>query len=214
MHGAAHALHQKIIARTLCVGPLLPEAGNGAIDQARVQFAQALVVEAIFGQAPHLEILDDHIGLHGEALDEGAALRRLEIRLDAALAAIAGVVIGGAEIFAVMALQKGRAPLARIVPRPATLHLHHVSAEVREQLPAPGTGENARELQHAEMGEGFGRGGQRRSPCGAAATASHGYKAPPGGARGARQGGALRSAEKRRSIAAGTIHQRNAFLTK
>ena len=184
MHGAAHALHQKIIARTLCVGPILPKARDRAIDQAGVQPAQARVVEAIFGEAPHLEILDDDVGLHRQALDEGAALRRLEIRLDATLAAIAGVVIGGAEVLAIMALQKGRAPLARIVARPAPLHLHHVGPEVGEQLPAPGTGENARELQHAKMGEGFGRGGQVRSPCGAVATSSHGYKAPPEGARG------------------------------
>ena len=51
--------------------------------------------------------------------------------------------IGRTEILPVVAFEKGRAPLARVISRATTLYLHHVRAEIGEQLSAPRTGKNA-----------------------------------------------------------------------
>ena len=45
-HQPAHALRDLIEARPLVVGAVLAEAGDAAIDDARVDLAQALVVDA------------------------------------------------------------------------------------------------------------------------------------------------------------------------
>ena len=84
------------------------------------------------------------------------SLGRFEIGFDAALAAIAAIEIGRAEWLAVHALDQGRTPMARIVARALALHLHDVCAEIGEQLPAPRPGENAREFENADAGEGSG----------------------------------------------------------
>ena len=69
-HDARHALDHEVIARPLGIGPVLAEAGDRAIDELRVDGFQAVIVEAIFLQAAHLEVLDHHIGLGRQAADE------------------------------------------------------------------------------------------------------------------------------------------------
>jgi hypothetical protein len=49
-----------------------------------------------------------------------------------------------------------RTPVTRVVARARALDLDHVGAEVGEQLGGPGTGEDAREIEDAEVRE---RGG-------------------------------------------------------
>ena len=78
------------------------------------------------------------------------ALRRLEIDRDGALAPIAGVKVSRREVAAVRTLDEGRAPAAGIVARARPLHLHHVGAEIGQELADPGAGENAGELQDLE----------------------------------------------------------------
>src|SRR4029453_13761913 len=79
-----------------------------------------------------------------------------------ALVAVGGEVVGALACIPVLALEVGRAPFARVVAGAGTLHLDHVSAEVAQQLGAGGTGEDAREVEHAQAGERAGpaRGGR------------------------------------------------------
>jgi hypothetical protein len=50
-------------------------------------------------------------------------------------------------------LSKGRTPVPRVVPCARPLDLDHLRAEVREQLPCPGAGEDPRELEHLQAGQ-------------------------------------------------------------
>ena len=58
-----HALDHEVITRPLRVGSVLAEAGDRAIDQARIDGFQAVIVEAILLQPADLEVLDHDIGL-------------------------------------------------------------------------------------------------------------------------------------------------------
>ena len=120
---------------------------------------QALEIEAVFAQAAGLEILDQHVGAGGEPAHDRLALGRLEIHRDRALAAIAGVEIGGVEPLARRAFDEGRAPAAGIVAGARPLDLDDVGAEIGEALSGPGAGEDAREFEDFEAGERFQIGG-------------------------------------------------------
>ena len=63
--------------------------------------------------------------------------------------------IGRVEIGAVGAGDEGRSPVARIVAGAGPLDLDHFGAEIGKQLPGPWTGEDPRELDHAQAGEGL-----------------------------------------------------------
>src|SRR5262249_45343446 len=76
-----------------------------------------------------------------------------EIAFDRALAAVGRVEIGSAKMVAVLALDEGRPPGARIVAGLGTLDLDDVGAEIGEHLPGPRSGQNARQLQHANAGQ-------------------------------------------------------------
>jgi hypothetical protein len=70
------------------------------------------------------------------------------------LAAIAREVVRGVgRVAAFPVLEEGRAPLARVVAAARALHLDHFGAEVGEELRAPGTGEDAGEIEDANAVE-------------------------------------------------------------
>jgi hypothetical protein len=93
--------------------------------------------------------------MRGEFAHEFLSLGRLEIRRDGALAAVAGMEVGRREIIALRALDEGRSPAARVVARTRPLHLHHIGAEIGEQLADPGARQNAREFKNLEACERF-----------------------------------------------------------
>ncbi len=62
-HQPAHALRDLIEARPLVIGAVLAEAGDAAIDDARIDLAQALVIDAELGLDVGAEVLDHHVGL-------------------------------------------------------------------------------------------------------------------------------------------------------
>ena len=63
------------------------------------------------------------------------------------------MIVGGGHLLAVRALDERRAPAARVVARAGALDLHHVGAEVGEDLPRPRAGQNARKLENANTGK-------------------------------------------------------------
>ena len=87
-HQPAHALGDLIEARPLVIGPVLPEPGDAAVDDARIDLAQALVVDAELAFDVGAEVLDHHVSLLGEALEHFQALRVLQVERHRALVAV------------------------------------------------------------------------------------------------------------------------------
>ena len=72
----------------------------------------------------------------------------LEIERDRLLAPVAGVEICRGAVGG-----EGRAPVAGVVAGLGALDLHYIGAEVRKQLPRPGTREDPGKLQNLEARE-------------------------------------------------------------
>ena len=154
-HGAAHALDQEIVAGAGRVGAVLTEARDRADHEAGVQRAERGGVEAVAREAPDLEVLHHDVGVAREAAHQRLPVGRVEIGRDAALAAVAAVEIGGAEVRPVGGGDEGRPPLPRVVARAGALDLDDIGAEVRQQLAAPGAGQDAGQFEDADAGEGW-----------------------------------------------------------
>lgn len=103
-----HGLDDEVVAGARRIRPVLAEAGDRAIDKARVDLAQAVIVEPVFLQAAELEVLDQHIRRGDQPAHGLRTLRRREIDGDGALAAVAGMVISGRQVLAVMAMRQRR----------------------------------------------------------------------------------------------------------
>ena len=143
----------EIVAGARGVRASLPEAGDGAVDEARIVRCETLVVEAKLGQAADLEILDQHVGAGREFLHDALALRGVEIKLDRPLAAVGAVKIGGAKMAAIGGRHEGRAPAAGVVAGALAFHLDHVGTEIGQKLPRPWPGQNSGKLQYAQASQ-------------------------------------------------------------
>src|SRR5690606_15621493 len=151
VHDSTHALDDEVVAGTRSVWAVLTEAGDRAVDEARILLLQALVVEPERGETANLEVLDQNVGITDEIEDEPTALFGVEIGGDRALAAVRGVEIGG--VFgAVGVVDEWRSPAARIVAFRA-LYLDHLGPEISEDLPRPRPCEHAGEFDDLEAGK-------------------------------------------------------------
>ncbi|MCY1555112.1 hypothetical protein D9M68_917440 [compost metagenome] len=74
-HQAAHALENEVIPGQGRVGAVLAEAGDRAVDQARIDLPQAVVVQPVARQRADLVVLDQHVGIPGQLDDERLAFR-------------------------------------------------------------------------------------------------------------------------------------------
>ncbi len=87
-HQPAHALGDLIEAGALVIGAVLPEAGDAAIDQPRVDGRQRVIVDAKALFDIRSKVFDDHIGLGDQAMKYGEAARVLEVKRHRALIAM------------------------------------------------------------------------------------------------------------------------------
>ncbi|MNX59112.1 hypothetical protein D3C86_899690 [compost metagenome] len=150
-HQAAHALDHEVVAGALRERAVLAEAGDRAIDQARVDVLQALVIQPVLGQPAHLEVLDQDVADRGQFADQRRAFRRGHVRFDRTLVAVGAKVIGGfVGVLAVAVLQEGRAPGARVVAHPRAFDLDDIGAQVGQVLRAPRAGQDARQVQYTD----------------------------------------------------------------
>ena len=154
-HKAAHRLHDIIIAGTMRIRPGLAEAGDRTDDQPRKIGAQPRGIKPIFDQPADLVILDDDIGVGKQRAYRRLPLGARDVDRHAALAAVAAVIIGRTQIFAIGAGDERRTPLARIVACPRPLDLDHLGTEIGEQLPAPRPREHPRQFDHADALQRF-----------------------------------------------------------
>ena len=117
-HQAAHALHGVVVAGAVAVGAGLAEAGDRAVDEARVEGEQAGRVQAVARHVADLEVLDEHVAA-------AAARRRIsawpsgarDVDRDRALVAVGAEVVGGLGGVVAVAVLAGRAGPSRACRR-------------------------------------------------------------------------------------------------
>ena len=144
-HQPTHALRDLIEAGTLVIGAVLTEAGNGAIDDAWIDLAHALIVDAEFCLHVGAEILDDDVGLLHQPPEDLQAFRLFKVERHRPLVAV--------QVLEVRALARAAELLPAILQN--RIDLDDVGAPIR-QLPHAGrTGPDAGEVEHGETGEGL-----------------------------------------------------------
>jgi len=146
-HDAAQPLGHQIETAVARVGTGLAEPGDRAIDQAGVDLAERVVVDAQPGGHPHPVVLDHHVGPFGQLVDRVPGLRVLQVQDNAALVAVYLREAGG------FALDVG-SHLARIVAARRLLDLDHVRAKVGQHHGAIGAGHDLGKIEHFQTGQG------------------------------------------------------------
>ena len=148
-HQPAHGLDHIVVARPVRVRPVLAEAGDGAIDQLRIDRRQRGVVEAVLLQPAGLEVLDHHVAGCSQTTHGLGAFRAGDVQLDRLLASVGAQEIGGVSRLAIGRGGEGRPPVAGVVARARPLDLDHLGAQVGQRLRRPGPGQHPRQVQHA-----------------------------------------------------------------
>src|SRR2546421_255156 len=87
-HQAAQPLRDLVVAGTVTVRTALAEARDARVDDARVDRAERLVVDAEPVLDVGTEVLDHHVGLGGQLLEDLDPLGVLEVERDRALVAM------------------------------------------------------------------------------------------------------------------------------
>ena len=138
-HHPAHGLSDKVIAGPVGIGTILTKARDRAIDQARIDRRQGLIVEAVTLQPANLEVLNDNIGLRRQFADQVRPLEIGKIYGQRPLIAVGRQVIGALARHRLARVQRGdgRTPGAGIVPPARRLNLDHIGPEIGEDLGAP-----------------------------------------------------------------------------
>src|SRR5947207_5861532 len=73
-HQASHSLEDKVVAGAVRAGAGLAEAGDRAVDDARIDSPQVLVGETVLCEATDLVVLEQHVALRGERARDLLAL--------------------------------------------------------------------------------------------------------------------------------------------
>jgi hypothetical protein len=150
-HHAAHGLEHAVIAGLGRQGAGLAKAGDRAVDQARIDRLQALVVQAVLLQRPGLEVLQHDVGLGGQAADDLLPLGGGEIGGHRALVAVGAEIEGGVRGRRPVAiLQEGRAVFAGFVADAGPLDLDDLGAQIAQHLGGERRGQNTAEVQHLD----------------------------------------------------------------
>ena len=87
-HGAAHGLGDRLEALEAAVGPVGAKALDGGIDQPRVDLGQRVVAKAETIECARAEVLQEHVGLRDDLLEQLLAGFRLQIERQALLVGI------------------------------------------------------------------------------------------------------------------------------
>ncbi len=146
-HEPRLGLDHQVVARPLGFGARAVVARHRAIDQIRLDGLELLVAQAQFLGATGLEVLDHHVALRQQAVDDLHAFGRLQIHRDGPLVAVHAVVVGG------LGLADAHAPVAGVVAPAGVLHLDDIGTKVGQHLAAQRAGEHAREVEHAHAFE-------------------------------------------------------------
>ena len=155
-HQAAQALDCVVVARPIAVRAGLSEAGDGAVNEARLRGQQTRCVQAIASHVAHLEVLDQDIGPSGQSAHQGLPFGLGQVDGDGALVAVACEEVGRFPgVLASGVLQKRWAPAARVIApgvpvAGGAFYLDHVGTQIGQRLGAPGPCEHPRQVKHAQ----------------------------------------------------------------
>ena len=149
-HQPAHALGDLVEARPVGIRPVLAEAGNAGIDDARIDLGERLVVDAEPLLHVGTEILDHDIGLLDHALEGGEPFRRLQIERHAALVAVQVLKVAALARAAHRLFQAGR-----------RLDLDDIGAPIGELAHAGRSRADAGEIEYRESRKRFRSVGKR-----------------------------------------------------
>ena len=146
-HQPAHALRDLVEARPVLVGPVLAEARDAAVDDARIDLLQVLVVDAEPALHVGAEVLDHDVGLLHHLEERGAAFLGLQVERHAPLVAVQVLEVG--------ALARTAGGVAALLVR-RHLDLDDVGAPVRELAHAGGAGADTGQVEDREARKGLG----------------------------------------------------------
>ena len=132
----------------------MAKAGDGAIDKTRVQRLEAQIIQPIFFQPTHFEILNQNIAFGRQFADQRLPLWLGNIDGDAFLIPIGRQVISRKACVAVA--MPRRAPTAGIIPLVGLFNLDDLSPQIPQHLRAPRPCENAGQVKHADARKRFG----------------------------------------------------------
>ena len=134
-HDPTVALRHQTIAGQIAVRTRLTVARDRTIYNLRVHFTHALVIKTILNQSPRFEVLDDHIRLFCDLMDQRLALRGREIRSDRIFVAIGRHEVSAKITLTIRRFRERWPPSARIIaPCFGVLNLEHRRAHVTKQL--------------------------------------------------------------------------------
>ena len=150
-----------VVARAVAVRPVLPVAGDRAVDEPRVLLAQPLVADPQPLHHAGAEALQQHVGLAHEPQQDLAPRVGLQIDADRALVAVERQEQRAARAL-LRPLVARRRP-AHVVAEPRVLDLQHVGAEVGQQPRAEAARQQPREVEHADALERAAHVRPRRS---------------------------------------------------
>src|SRR5690606_29807288 len=106
-----------------------------------------------FLQTTNFEVLDQHVGGGDQFPDGLRTLRGREVDSYGALAAVGRVIIGGRQVFTLLAGDEGGAPFAGVVAAVGVLDLDDISAEIGKHLTGPWSREDAGKFDDADAFE-------------------------------------------------------------
>ena len=149
------------MARAVAVRPVLPVAGDRAVDEPRVLLAQPLVADPQPLHHAGAEALEQHVGLAHEPQQHLAPRVGLQVDADRALVAVERQEQRAARAL-LRPLVARRRP-AHVVAEPRVLDLQHVGAEVGQQPRAEAARQQPREVEHADALERAAHVRPRRS---------------------------------------------------
>ena len=128
------------------VGAVMAEAGDGGIDDGRIDLAQFLIAQA---QAVHnagTVILQNHVALGHQLAEHLFTGLALEVQDDAALVAVEVHIIGA------FAVDNGEVA-AGVIALAGTLDLDDLGAQIRQHHAAVRSGKHAGQIQHLHAGQ-------------------------------------------------------------
>jgi hypothetical protein len=118
-HQPAHALRDLIDAGAALIGPVLAKAGDAAVDGARVDLPDRVVIDTEPVLDGRLEVLDHDIGLLGQFHEDRQPFLALQVQRDRALVAVQ-----------VLEIRAVAAAAGRVSLLPRRLDLDHVGTPI------------------------------------------------------------------------------------
>src|SRR5882724_1283262 len=151
-HHSPHALDHEVVAGPLAIRTGLAEAGDRAVDQARIRLTQIFIPQAVPREITVLVVLDHDIALGGELTRDRLTLGDGDVESQRFLAAVRRAEIGRVlRLLALPVTDPGWPEGARIITWTGALDLDDLGAEIGEVLACPGPGENARQIEDTNV---------------------------------------------------------------